>query len=690
MKKTSHHKKLTSTFATIASLLLILLGTIGLIALQRPLREKSQDVRSDASVDGGQVLLSATPSSGELPLETVSINLSANTQGVQTDGVQLVFNIITDALGSAPTVGVLSESGLTLASSNVEQTADGYLVSMIALPQQIGQTFSTTSATTFAYLDLPLSTAGSIELSFDREQSKSIIHGTNPTQDALNHVETFTYTTGESDEDNADGDDPVACTADAKICPDGSSVGRVAPDCEFAACPADDSDDSSNDQDNADNSDDNDNTNADDNNDDDDAESSNDDSGVGGLTVSGCNESCDSNAECEANHRCYSGQCRLVTNVSSETCEEYDPGDQGLSFGCNEYCADSNECGFGYSCLENKCRRGDNPDDEYCRVPSDTILAEITANCNQDCSSNADCSMNMGCFAGMCRLATNPSSSTCSAPTAKTVSTLYANNAKGNLKGGVLDDDENNKDKTDATPAAIISTPTPSPESAAMLDDDFFPEEKTALDTLMAALNRAGVPTSMLPLLALGVGIVILLVILIPRALAAINHRRSPHLSGSLQKDQGMNSGHNPEGNQYEQELQQKINQLSEQSGPSVSAAPAPTPPNTPKTTVSTTSVAPATPVAAKSVNVPAAPTPTVAPTTQTTAPATNKLDWEKIQPQPIAARPAMPTQPTTKQTTQKPTQVKPIPTLTGATTDMNHTSMTERVKNKGIKPPQD
>lgn len=29
----------------------------------------------------------------------------------------------------------------------------------------------------------------------------------------------------------------VACTMDAKICPDGSAVGRVAPNCEFAACP---------------------------------------------------------------------------------------------------------------------------------------------------------------------------------------------------------------------------------------------------------------------------------------------------------------------------------------------------------------------------------------------------------------------------------------------------------------------
>jgi len=30
---------------------------------------------------------------------------------------------------------------------------------------------------------------------------------------------------------------PRACTADAKICPDGSSVGRQGPNCEFAACP---------------------------------------------------------------------------------------------------------------------------------------------------------------------------------------------------------------------------------------------------------------------------------------------------------------------------------------------------------------------------------------------------------------------------------------------------------------------
>lgn len=29
----------------------------------------------------------------------------------------------------------------------------------------------------------------------------------------------------------------VFCTMDAKVCPDGSSVGKVPPNCEFSACP---------------------------------------------------------------------------------------------------------------------------------------------------------------------------------------------------------------------------------------------------------------------------------------------------------------------------------------------------------------------------------------------------------------------------------------------------------------------
>ncbi len=40
------------------------------------------------------------------------------------------------------------------------------------------------------------------------------------------------------------GEKPVACTMEAKLCPDGSYVGRTGPNCEFAPCPSEVSTDS--------------------------------------------------------------------------------------------------------------------------------------------------------------------------------------------------------------------------------------------------------------------------------------------------------------------------------------------------------------------------------------------------------------------------------------------------------------
>jgi hypothetical protein len=36
---------------------------------------------------------------------------------------------------------------------------------------------------------------------------------------------------------NPNEEEPVACTMEARLCPDGSYVGRTGPNCEFAACP---------------------------------------------------------------------------------------------------------------------------------------------------------------------------------------------------------------------------------------------------------------------------------------------------------------------------------------------------------------------------------------------------------------------------------------------------------------------
>jgi len=45
------------------------------------------------------------------------------------------------------------------------------------------------------------------------------------------------------DTDQAEEPGEVACTLEAKICPDGTEVGRTGPNCEFAACPEEDTND---------------------------------------------------------------------------------------------------------------------------------------------------------------------------------------------------------------------------------------------------------------------------------------------------------------------------------------------------------------------------------------------------------------------------------------------------------------
>ena len=50
-------------------------------------------------------------------------------------------------------------------------------------------------------------------------------------------VEESHYLKIENKNGSVGGDEMIACTLDAKICPDGSAVGRVGPNCEFAACP---------------------------------------------------------------------------------------------------------------------------------------------------------------------------------------------------------------------------------------------------------------------------------------------------------------------------------------------------------------------------------------------------------------------------------------------------------------------
>jgi len=48
----------------------------------------------------------------------------------------------------------------------------------------------------------------------------------------------YIYNPSPEEYKNPDEEEPVACTMDAKLCPDGSYVGRSGPNCEFEECPA--------------------------------------------------------------------------------------------------------------------------------------------------------------------------------------------------------------------------------------------------------------------------------------------------------------------------------------------------------------------------------------------------------------------------------------------------------------------
>jgi hypothetical protein len=487
-----NHKKHNQVAAvlSVASLLLLVLGTFFVFLLQSPLQKKGVgETRNAASVSNGQVVVAGSfvPNT-TANSNTAQVNLSVNTNGVQVNGVQLVFNVITSVTDTLE-VQVLPSSGLQAVSQEVQKTSDGFLVSVIALPQSLPQSYSRTVPTNFLNLQFSPTQAGAFKIVFDQGNSLSTIANSNPPQDTLNTLPTLNYnalTPGTTCIPRpACLDAHPACTIAEPIggfCPTTPPTCTPRPACLDAHpackirepiggwCPA--------------------------------ASPSPTPSASPSPTptvspsptpsispspsptvtpaatptptptaspyvtptptpvVSQCNAYCSSNANCGINQRCYYNQCRLVTNVSDVNCAT--PPDNGLNRQCNQYCANTGECASGFTCFYNQCRRPDNPDSSTCAVPGAATVTAMAQSCNLACTSNRDCAVNLRCYSGSCRLATNTSSLSCSAATAATVSYLYSTN---------------DQKKGDEIPLPDV-TPTPSSSSSASTASsvtDLFP-----------------------------------------------------------------------------------------------------------------------------------------------------------------------------------------------------------------------
>jgi len=502
--------QLLAKLAVFISLLMIVGGTIGMILVQREIR-KPQDLRQQASVDNGQITVSMG-STDLSPNQPGKITFYVDTAGVQTDGVQLTFNVVTDTLSTPPSFSILDSVPLQLAYSEVETTTDGYLVSMIALPQQIGQPFSAATSIPFASLDINPNKTGTISLNFDVENSISTVHASNPPTDELTHIATSTFSvlspviTPEClvDTDCASGE---ICSQSDKVClvpdptptvspsPNTSPTPTLTPSPTITLQPTP-------------------------------SPSPTADSGIGGNpNIATCNESCAVNADCDVNLRCYSGQCRLVTNVSSTTCSS--PDDLGLNFSCNEYCADTNECASGLICQNNKCRNPENVNSTSCAALTVAQRNEINKSCNESCSTNSECATNLQCYQGSCRLATNPGSYSCSASTKKTVSTpVYGGTSKpkgetttetataitSNNVGGKKDPvGTSNNAVTTNSDSRDLTNPAGT-DNLSNSDNNNQQEDQTALDSVKSYLLAN--PKLPITLMGIGLGLIIALLLL--------------------------------------------------------------------------------------------------------------------------------------------------------------------------------
>jgi hypothetical protein len=529
MARQNKFDQVLSKLAIFVSILMIVGGAIGMVLVQKDIKQ-SQDLRQQASVADGNVTVTMS-SQGLVPDEAGKVDFFINTNGVQTDGVQLTFNVVTDVLDAPPVFTLLDSVPLQLAYSEVETTADGYLISVITLPKQLGQPFSSTTSLKFGSLDVTPNKEGSITLNFDVENSISTIHASNPAQDELTHIATTNF----SVVDPAGSPSPSPSVS-PNVSPSPSASPNVSPSPSISPNPSP-------------------------------SASPDASPAIGGSQVATCNESCSSNSDCDVNLRCYSGQCRLATNVSSATCSA--PADKGLSFACNEYCSDSNECASGLTCYNNSCRNPENVSSATCADLTTSQRTASVQSCNESCSSNADCDVNLRCYQGACRLATNPGSFSCTASTKKVVSqSVYGSTTK--TKGGKDASGSTATSSSTTVKTGPITTTTDKTDgktndkgSDSLVKDQnegMENEDETAFDTV----KNYFVSNPKLPITLMGIGLGLIVALLLLSLLKKRKHDDQEPPTPPMMGGTPQQSSTKPP-TQYEQPLQEKINTLKQE-----------------------------------------------------------------------------------------------------------------------------
>jgi hypothetical protein len=306
-------KSLFQHLTTFLGILFVISGAMGLLAIQSQLAD-TQELRGRAAHQE-VVAPRIYPININQDLyadEEGEISIVLETGGIKPTRVRTVFNIINSDL-ETPEIFVNLNSGFKAESLEVEQVDDGYLVSITALPYEpIISTQNNSnlqlSLTPFIQIKIEPENEGTLGINFDDDKSyletqtlKYFLETTNAEFNIVNkddggggdddggaNDETETpqlQQCGQTCQSNADCDVNLRCfdTGSQKVCRLVRNVSS--PTCEAKS-----------------------------------DQQTTTTTQQPESVVSNCGESCNTNADCDINLRCYQSECRLVTNPSSLTC----------------------------------------------------------------------------------------------------------------------------------------------------------------------------------------------------------------------------------------------------------------------------------------------------------------------------------------------------------------------------------
>ncbi|NCN50831.1 MAG: hypothetical protein GW925_00075, partial [Candidatus Pacebacteria bacterium] len=301
---------------------------------------QKQEVRKQASENTRKAEIVLVPSSTPLRADTLStIFVRLNTHGESVDGLQVVFDLLTDTTDEV-SVRIKRGTGLRWAWDKVERIEGGKKISFAAITSDPYTPFSSNQPVDVAEISFVAKKTGNLAMVFDGFSTKVNRH-----QQLKNILKPIIIQEYQIESAPTPVPTPKVITTikpatTSAITPVNADVNttkgeeKIATDSVRASITITSNTNTSN--------------------------LGEEDGQVATVVDRVCNEACRNSAECGTSFLCYENKCRLSTNLISKNCQDVIQ----RSKNCNESCNQAIECKTGLTCFEGSCRDITNPQSE--------------------------------------------------------------------------------------------------------------------------------------------------------------------------------------------------------------------------------------------------------------------------------------------------------------------------------------